>query len=136
MKKSINIIYELSAILAISIGGFTYCFYTKSESSLLFALILICYVIGIISVTLRSIISKQKDRLTISVLFFGMTCGFCYGLVLFLSTYIAENLHITMIMFGILAWSAAGGIIAVFSAYVISFNFIKDLRSIINHKKK
>ena len=65
-----------------------------------------------------------------------MACGLCYGIVLSLFTNITKSLNMAFVLLGISAWGVAGGIIAVFSAYIFSFAFINDLLSAIFRKGK
>jgi hypothetical protein len=90
------------------------------------------YVIGIIGITIRSKLNNQDNKRSMSVLCFGTVCGLCYGTALSLLTDIAEDLHWSMILFGIFTWGVAGGLLAVIGAYIISLSFIKNIRAIVD----
>jgi hypothetical protein len=127
LKKPINIIFEIVFLIILMIGGGFYTISSKHETSWLFALVLVVYTIGIISITLRTSLYKQGERRAMSTFLFGLACGGCYGVLLSLILPEAANLNIVMIASGILVWGIAGGLIAVFSSYIISLSFIKVL---------
>jgi hypothetical protein len=127
LKKSINISFEIAFLIILMIGGGFYSISSKYGTSWLLALALVVYAVGIISITLRTSLKKQGDRRAVSTFFFGLACGICYGALLSLVLPEAANLNVLMIVSGILVWGIAGGLIAVFSAYIISLSFIKDL---------
>jgi len=134
LKKPINILIEVVFLIILLIGGGFYIVSFKHEPSLLLALVLVIYAVGIISITVRTVLNKQGDRRAVSTFLFGMACGLCYGVLLSLMLPDAASLSIVVIILGILLWGIAGGIIASLSSYVISLSFIKDLHSFFSRK--
>jgi len=133
LKKPINIIFEIASLIILLIGG-AYSISYNYETSWLFALALIVYVVGILSITVRTSLKKQGDRRAVSAFLFGLACGLSYGVLLSLLLSDAANLNIAMRALGTLLWGLVGGLIAVFSAYIISLSFLKDLSSFFSRK--
>lgn len=137
MKKPINILFEVLILTIFVIAGAGYSAFFRQDTSWLLALVLMLYVAGIVSITIRTLLKKQSDRRSVSVFLFGLSCGLCYGILLSFMDQHAENLNFILMLLGICLWGLAGGLIAAFSSYIISLTFIKDLRSFIarEHKK-
>jgi hypothetical protein len=120
--------FEIAILIILMIGGSFFIISPKYEGSWMLALILVIYALGIISITLRTSFRRQGERRAVSTFLFGLVCGLCYGFLLLIILPEAANLNVVMMTSGMLVWGIAGGLIAVFCAYIISrLSFIKDL---------
>lgn len=136
MKKPINIIFETLTLILLALWGTICIIFARCDSSLLLALNVVVYSAGIMSIVVRTQLSKQIERRGMSSCLFGFLCGLWYGTsVAFMSPDAAELPGI-MITGGIILWGIIAGLIAMLCSYIIGLGFIKDLYTLFSHKDK
>ncbi len=131
MKKPINIAFELLSIIVIIFLWLLNIFKNFDDTWILAAL-LITYLIGIISITMRTRINKKEDQRFVSVYMFGLFNGACFGGLLFLLDTHTLNVGSHILLIGVLLWGIAGGFVATLISYFISMKFFRDILKAVN----
>jgi len=131
MKKPINIAFELVAIIIIIFMWLLNIFKSFDKTWILTAL-LITYLIGIISITMRTLIKKKEDQRFSSAFIFGLFNGACFGIFLFFLDTHTQYIDSYLLLIGVPLWALAGGFIATLISYLISMRFLKDIFKVVH----
>ena len=135
MKKPINIAFELLLIIVIMFSWLLNIFENFDDTWILAAL-LITYLIGVISITMRTRINKKEDQRFVSVYMFGLFNGVCFGGLLFLLDTHTLNVGSHILLIGVILWGIAGGFIATLISYFLSMKFFRDILKILDLLKE
>lgn len=136
LKKPINITFETLTLILIAILETIWIIFVRRDASLVLALNIVVYSGGIISIVVRTQVSKERERRSISSFLFGFLCGLWYGTALAFFSSDTIELPGKLLTMGIILWGIAAGLIAMLCSYIISLDFIKDVYRSFSHKDK